>query len=83
MVLVEQGLKPQALGAGGHGEFDPLLANDSEDHRAKNRRVEIELEPNITGCPRCRWRTRRLGRDCGRGGVARPGDFSPAQPRNR
>jgi hypothetical protein len=28
-----------------------MLRNDSEQHRSRNRRVEIELEPNITELP--------------------------------
>jgi len=51
LYLVEAGLKPQVLGAAGHGEYDPVLTNDSSEHRSKNRRVEIELEPNITELP--------------------------------
>jgi chemotaxis protein MotB len=51
LFLIESGLKPQALGAAGHGEYDPVVANDSDPHRAQNRRVEIELEPNITELP--------------------------------
>jgi chemotaxis protein MotB len=49
--LVDSGLKPEVLGAAGHGEYDPVLANDSEEHRARNRRVEIELEPNFSELP--------------------------------
>jgi chemotaxis protein MotB len=51
LFLVEGGLTPTVLGAAGHGEYDPVLANDSDEHRAKNRRVEVELEPNITELP--------------------------------
>jgi chemotaxis protein MotB len=51
LFLVESGLRPESLGAAGHGEFDPALPNDTDVHRAKNRRVEIELEPNITELP--------------------------------
>jgi chemotaxis protein MotB len=51
LFLIEAGLKPEVLGAAGHGEYDPVVANDSEQNRSKNRRVEIELEPNITELP--------------------------------
>jgi chemotaxis protein MotB len=51
LFLVASGLKPQTLAAAGHGEFEPVLPNDSDEHRGKNRRVEIELEPNITELP--------------------------------
>jgi chemotaxis protein MotB len=51
LFLIDSGLKPETLGAAGHGEHDPVVANDSEPHRARNRRVEVELEPNITELP--------------------------------
>lgn len=51
LFLIENGLSAQALAAAGQGEFEPLVPNDSVEHRARNRRVEIELEPNITELP--------------------------------
>jgi chemotaxis protein MotB len=49
--LVKQGMKPQALAAAGYGEFDPLVANDTPEHRAQNRRIEIVLQPNLAELP--------------------------------
>jgi chemotaxis protein MotB len=49
--LVSKGMKPDSLGAVGYGEFDPVVANDSEDHRAQNRRIEIQLQPNLSELP--------------------------------
>jgi chemotaxis protein MotB len=49
--LVSKGLKPDALGAVGYGEFDPLVANDGDEHRAQNRRIEIQLQPNLSELP--------------------------------
>jgi chemotaxis protein MotB len=46
-LLVSQGLEPKALSAAGYGEFDPVAVNDSPDGRAKNRRIEITLQPNL------------------------------------
>jgi chemotaxis protein MotB len=46
-ILVGAGVKPQALSAAGYGEFDPIAANDSPTGRAKNRRIEITLVPNL------------------------------------
>jgi len=43
--LVSQGVGPEALSAGGYGEFAPLVANDTNEHKAKNRRIEITLVP--------------------------------------
>jgi chemotaxis protein MotB len=45
--LVAQGLKPELVSAAGYGEFDPVAPNDTPANRAKNRRIEITLQPNI------------------------------------
>ncbi len=45
--LVSQGVDPHALSAAGYGEFDPVASNDTPDGRAKNRRIEITLQPNL------------------------------------
>jgi chemotaxis protein MotB len=39
------------LGGAGYGEYQPALANDTDEHRAQNRRVEIILMPNIEELP--------------------------------
>jgi chemotaxis protein MotB len=49
--LISKGMKPESLGAVGYGEFDPLVPNDSGDHRAQNRRIEIQLQPNLSELP--------------------------------
>ena len=36
-------IHPQRLSAVGYGQSKPLFSNDSDEHRAKNRRVEIVL----------------------------------------
>jgi chemotaxis protein MotB len=46
-LLVAQGVDPKALSAAGYGEFDPVASNDAADGRAKNRRIEITLQPNL------------------------------------
>ncbi len=45
--LVSQAVNPHALSAAGYGEFDPVASNDTPDGRAKNRRIEITLQPNL------------------------------------
>jgi chemotaxis protein MotB len=45
--LIKKGMRPDALSAAGYGEFDPVAANDSAEHRAQNRRIEITVQPNI------------------------------------
>ncbi len=46
-LLVAQGVDPKSLSAAGYGEFDPVASNDASDGRAKNRRIEIALQPNL------------------------------------
>ncbi len=38
---------PKRLTAGGRGEFNPLVANDSEAGKAKNRRTQIIITPKL------------------------------------
>jgi chemotaxis protein MotB len=49
--LIARGIRPQVLAAAGHGEYDPVAANDSPERRALNRRIEIILQPNLTELP--------------------------------
>ncbi len=42
--LIKRGIKPERLTATGYGKILPLVANDSEEHRALNRRIEFVLE---------------------------------------
>jgi len=46
--LVAQGVPPQQLSAAGYGEFDPVAPNDTPENKAKNRRIEITLQPDIS-----------------------------------
>jgi chemotaxis protein MotB len=46
-LLVAQGVDPKQLSAAGYGEFDPVSDNAAPDGRAKNRRIEISLQPNL------------------------------------
>ena len=46
-LLVADGVKPDLLSAAGYAEFDPSQSNATEKGRAKNRRIEIVLVPNI------------------------------------
>lgn len=39
--LQDEGLARERLSVAGYGEFHPFVANDSSEHRALNRRVEI------------------------------------------
>jgi chemotaxis protein MotB len=46
-ILIERGMPASGLSAAGYGEFDLIANNDSAEGRAKNRRIEITLVPNI------------------------------------
>ena len=41
--FIEQGVDPRRLSAIGYGEYRPLYPNDTEEHRAYNRRIEIDI----------------------------------------
>jgi len=41
--FIEQGVDPGRLSAIGYGEYRPLYPNDTEEHRAVNRRIEIDV----------------------------------------
>jgi len=45
--LTKEGMKPETLAACGYGEFDPIAANDTDESRARNRRIEITIQPNV------------------------------------
>ncbi len=45
--LTEAGVKPELLSAAGYGEHDAVSGNDTDQGKAKNRRIEIVLQPNI------------------------------------
>ncbi|APR84301.1 Flagellar motor rotation protein MotB [Minicystis rosea] len=46
-LLIEGGMDARALSAAGYGEFAPVAGNDASEGRAKNRRIEIALVPNL------------------------------------
>jgi chemotaxis protein MotB len=45
--LIQSGMAPETVSAAAYGEFDPLSANDTPENKAKNRRIEITLQPRI------------------------------------
>lgn len=50
-LFIESGVAPSSLAAAGYGEFDPVAPNDTPEHKAQNRRIEIELRPNLSELP--------------------------------
>jgi chemotaxis protein MotB len=41
--FTSKGLDPKQMIAGGYGEYQPAYPNDSDENRAKNRRIEITI----------------------------------------
>jgi len=41
--IEEENIKPERLSALGYGEHRPLYPNDTEENRARNRRIEINI----------------------------------------
>ena len=46
-VLEANGVMSQRITAAGRGQYQPLVPNDNRTNKAKNRRTEIILEPNV------------------------------------
>lgn len=49
--LVGAGVAPEQLSAATYGEHAALTTNDTPGRRARNRRVEIVLQPDLSGLP--------------------------------
>jgi chemotaxis protein MotB len=45
--MIEKGFPTDHLSAAGYGEFDPIGDNATEEGKAKNRRIEIQLMPDL------------------------------------
>lgn len=50
-ILVDRGLPAAVVSVGGHADLDPVFPNDSDQHRSRNRRIEIVVEPNLSDLP--------------------------------
>ncbi|MBI4705165.1 MAG: OmpA family protein [Deltaproteobacteria bacterium] len=46
--LIEKGLKPDVVSAAGYGEHDPVAGNETAEGKARNRRIEIVLQPDLS-----------------------------------
>lgn len=42
--LIDRGIAPDRLSVTGYAEFNPVVPNDTEENRARNRRIEILLK---------------------------------------
>jgi chemotaxis protein MotB len=45
------GIEPTRLTAIGYGQYRPIAPNDTEEGKAKNRRIEIQIEYEEEGAP--------------------------------
>jgi chemotaxis protein MotB len=46
-LFTARGVAPQSLSAAGYGEFSPVAPNETPELRARNRRIEIALVPDM------------------------------------
>jgi chemotaxis protein MotB len=49
--MVEKGMEPKRVSAAGYADQSPVVANDTPENMAKNRRIEITLVPNLDDLP--------------------------------
>ena len=49
--MIGAGMEPKRLSAAGYADQSPVVANDSPENMAKNRRIEITLVPNLDDLP--------------------------------
>lgn len=47
LLLENKKLDPKSFSAKGYGEFQPIASNDTSEGRAKNRRVDILIQPRV------------------------------------
>ncbi len=44
-ILVKYGISPERISVTGYGDTRPIASNETDEGRAKNRRVEVKLIP--------------------------------------
>jgi chemotaxis protein MotB len=49
--MISSGMEPKRLSAAGYADQSPVAANDTSENKAKNRRIEITLVPNLDDLP--------------------------------
>ena len=49
--MISAGMEPKRVSAAGYAETSPVAANDTPENKAKNRRIEITLVPNLDDLP--------------------------------
>ena len=48
-LINNKGMDPSRLKYSGRGEYDPVASNDTQDGKAKNRRIEIKIYNELSG----------------------------------
>ncbi len=61
LYLKEAGIRPKRLSAAGYAQFQPLASNKSKRGKARNRRIEITLMPNLSELPNLSRIEKKLG----------------------
>lgn len=61
--MIGNGLDAKRLSAAGYSDQSPVAANDTPDNKAKNRRIEITLVPNLDDLPPIDDALKAEGRD--------------------
>lgn len=49
--MIAAGMEAKRVSAAGYAETSPVAANDTPENKAKNRRIEITLVPNLDDLP--------------------------------
>jgi chemotaxis protein MotB len=49
--MIDSGMEPKRLSAAGYADQSPVAGNDTSENKAKNRRIEITLVPNLDDLP--------------------------------
>src|SRR4029079_644771 len=49
--MISAGMEPKRVSAAGYGEASPGAAHETRENKAKNRRIEITLVPNLDDLP--------------------------------
>jgi chemotaxis protein MotB len=49
--MIGAGMEPKRLSAAGYADTSPVAPNDTPENKAKNRRIEITLVPNLDDLP--------------------------------
>jgi chemotaxis protein MotB len=49
--MIASGMEPKRLSAAGYADQSPVAPNDTPENKAKNRRIEITLVPNLDDLP--------------------------------